>query len=528
MPQSHPSPRADDRAPWNLKSLRVQLSAVFVFCLLLLGAVGLSSMTTLYDVNSDSRAIREHWMQGIRILGDLNNFTSDYRAAEASHLLAADAGMPRPTHDEIQTLDASIKLAMRNYEGLHKDHFEVLMYARFKTQWQLYLDSVRRVFQESGARRSVQAQKLFLLESRDAYEAASDTLGKLTSLTVAAAGEANDHANRTYRQARLVVAGAIVLAVLCVVAMVLYINHSVTGPLSDLAQNMRELSAHHTDIVISGKSRSDEIGEMARAVAVFRNNAIELAQSQLGLIQQATMLEEKLEQEQRLSTLQRNFVSMVSHEFRTPLTIIDGHAQRLIKLKDALQPGGIEERALKMRSAVLRMTRVMETLLTSSRLFEGNPSLHFHPRDIDPAKLLHDVCHLHREIAPGANIYEDFRHITATLHGDLHLLFQALSNLLSNALKYSPQGSEVRVSARVVDHALHIHVEDHGLGIPAEDLPGLFERYHRGHNVSDIPGTGIGLYLVKMVVQLHQGRIDVESRLGRGSEFVMRLPLVAG
>ena len=524
MPTSRP--RSDDHAMWNLKSLRFQLSAVFVFCLLLLGAVGLSSMTTLYDVNSDSRAIREHWMQGIRILGDLNNYTSDYRAAEASHLLAADAGLPAHGDDEIKTLNASIAQAMRNYEALHHEHFETLMYTRFKTQWRLYLDSVAQVLGESAAHHGVQAQKMFLRESRETYEAASDTLGKLTSLTVAAAGEANDHANRTYSQARLVVAGAIVLAVLCVVAMVLYINHSVTRPLSDLAQNMRELSSQHTDIVVSGKARRDEIGEMARAVAVFRNNAIELAQSQLGLIQQATMLEEKLEQEQRLSTLQRNFVSMVSHEFRTPLTIIDGHAQRLIKLKDTLQPAAIDERAHKIRSAVLRMTRVMETLLTSSRLFEGNPSLHFHPRDIDPVKLLHDVCHLHREIAPGANIQEDFRKVTATLHGDLHLLFQALSNLLSNALKYSPQGSEVRVSARVEGRELRISVKDQGLGIPPADLPLLFERYHRGGNVGDITGTGIGLYLVKMVVELHQGRISVESKLGQGAEFVMRVPVV--
>ncbi len=92
---------------------------------------------------------------------------------------------------------------------------------------------------------------------------------------------------------------------------------------------MRRLAANDTDIDIPETERHDEIGEMAQATVVFRNNAIELMRSQRTLARQAAMLEEQLAQEQRLALLQRNFVSMASHEFRTPLTIIDGHARRL-------------------------------------------------------------------------------------------------------------------------------------------------------------------------------------------------------
>jgi len=122
---------------------------------------------------------------------------------------------------------------------------------------------------------------------------------------------------------------------------------------------------------------------MARAVVVFRNNAIELMNSQIGLEQQTTMLRERLAEEQRLMLLQRNFVSMASHEFRTPITIIDAHAQRLITMKDRLSADDLAERARKIRSAVRRMTHLIENLIDSMRVIDGDVKLYFHPAAVD-------------------------------------------------------------------------------------------------------------------------------------------------
>ena len=113
---------------------------------------------------------------------------------------------------------------------------------------------------------------------------------------------------------------------------------------------MRRLAANDTNIDIPETERSDEIGEMAQATVVFRNNAIELTQSQRMLASQAALLGEQLAQEQRLAMLQRNFVSMASHEFRTPMTIIDGHARRLVKMQDRISAADIGERAGKIRA----------------------------------------------------------------------------------------------------------------------------------------------------------------------------------
>jgi signal transduction histidine kinase len=99
------------------------------------------------------------------------------------------------------------------------------------------------------------------------------------------------------------------------------------------------------------------------------------------------------------------------------------------------------------------------------------------------------------------------------------------SNLLSNAVKYSPDGGPIDIGAEVAAEQVVVTIADHGIGIPASDLDRLFERYHRGSNVSGIVGTGVGLYLVKMVVDLHGGSIAVESREGEGARFTVRLPV---
>ena len=140
---------------------------------------------------------------------------------------------------------------------------------------------------------------------------------------------------------------------------------------------------------------------MAQATVVFRNNAIELMRSQHMLARQAALLEEQLAHEQRLALMQRNFVSMASHEFRTPLTVIDGHARRLDKIKDAVKSAEIGERAGKIRSAVLRMTHLIDNLLNSSRLIDGGAGLYPHPAEMDMTVLLQEVCQLHREMVPG-------------------------------------------------------------------------------------------------------------------------------
>ena len=509
----------------QLRSIRIRLSLAFVLLGLLVLVLGLFSVWWLGDVNAASAEIRDRWLQSSHLLGDLNNFTSDYRAAEASHLLSTSKDKRAASEKELFTLQRAIDKAWENYERLPHEGEEIRLWKQFTQYWGRYRQVAGEVVSLSAHLRNVEAVALYEKESRTAYDAASDALGLLTEYTVTGARAASNRADQVYRHACVLIFCAVLLAGVMILIVMGDISRSISRPILELASRMRTLAKNDTHIEISGTERGDEIGEMARAVVVFRNNAIELAHSQRGLEQQASMLAEKLEHEQRLTSLQRNFVSMASHEFRTPLTIIDGQAQRLMKMVDRISPGELNERAGKIRAAVQRMTNLLESLLNSSRLMDADQSLYFHPAVFNPAALLHDVCQMHREIDADAWVIEHLSHLPTTMVGDPKLLYQAFSNLVSNAIKYSPVGRPVELSAVVEKSRLVVTVRDEGIGIPSEDLPRLFERYHRGSNVRGIVGTGIGLYVVKKVAALHGGDVVVDSRQGEGSKFTLWLPL---
>jgi len=508
------------------RSIRFHLAAVFLIFFLLVVVLGLFSIWRLSNFNMLSSDIAEQWLPTTSALGDLNNYTSDFRAIEGSNLLSSEASEIAATEQEMAKLDRSIAEAERGFERIRHDVAENGLYAQFKQHWNDYREIVNRMLVLSRTYRKGEALAIYAGTSRAAYEAASDALGQLTDQAVANARLASDRLGVAYRQAFWLILLGMVIAAVMVVAALIHISRSISAPLLHLANRMRRLAANDTDIDILETDRRDEIGEMAQATVVFRNNAIELMRSQRMLARQAAMLEEQLAQEQRLSSRHCNFVSMASHEFRTPLTIIDGHARRLIKTKETLAAPEIGERAGKIRAAVLRLTHLIDNLLNSARLFDGGAALYFHPIEMDMATLLREVCQLHREMVPSAQIAERFASARLPMTGDPKLLFQVFSNVLSNAVKYSPGGGVIDVEAELGADEIIVVINDRGIGIPAGDVERLFERYYRGSNVSGIVGTGVGLYLVKMVVDLHGGRVEVKSEEGSGSRFTIRLLLV--
>jgi signal transduction histidine kinase len=505
------------------RAIRVLLSAASLVFLMQVVGLGAFSIQRLSDVNRVSEEIRSQWLQDTRLLGDLNNYMSDYRTGEGTHLLSSTPTELAASEKEIAALDATVARAQRSYEALRHAAPEQALYDQFARQWAQYKSLARQVTALSHAGQKTEAIAMYMTTSRQAFDGASDTLGRLTDQTVAKAREASERADSTYVRDRQLIVAAMIVAVCLVIATIIYITRSVSGPLLGLARRMQALAAHDTEVHIPGLRREDEIGEMARSVAVFRDNAIALVNSQRRLVEQAAALEETLENERRLAAQQRNFVTMTSHEFRTPLTVIDAQAQRLIKLKDRLTPDDLLERARRIRSAVQRLTNIMDSLLGASRLLDGQAA--YYPREFDPAALLHEVCQLHRDTTRGADIRAEFGDLPPTVTGDPKLLFAMFSNLLSNAIKYSAAGSPVQLIARTERRdGWLIVVRDHGIGIAERDRAHLFERYFRGTNAASVAGSGVGLHLVAMVLSLHGGSIEVDSCEGAGSTFTVRLP----
>jgi signal transduction histidine kinase len=217
-----------------------------------------------------------------------------------------------------------------------------------------------------------------------------------------------------------------------------------------------------------------------------------------------------------------DFLSLVSHELKTPVTSIKGYAQLL---RRRAEREGISESVLGACTVIERQVGVMETLIDTlldlSRLDSGR--LEFDPlpvdlrslaaRSVDMLRMTDDVHVIEADLPDGPVI----------VNGDAGRLEQALANLLSNATKFRSPGTIVSVSLHA-DHEVHLTVQDQGEGIPAEMQSHIFERFYRGGDAERSNGMGIGLYITRAIVERHGGTIGVRSRLGEGSAFLITLP----
>jgi signal transduction histidine kinase len=238
---------------------------------------------------------------------------------------------------------------------------------------------------------------------------------------------------------------------------------------------------------------------------------------------QATQtLEHALRNERETNAIYRNFVAMVSYQFRTPLSLIDSSAQRLIRMAGADTADEVASRALKIRKAIQRLTRLVESTLNARRF--DVTQLKVHPRPSELTALVKNTCDRHRDSAPQRIIHCDAPRPVA-VHCDPVLMEEVLNNLIGNALKYSPAGTPVEVRCWSEGHLAFCSVRDQGVGIPIDDLAHLFERFFRASTGLGVAGTGIGLHFSRHVVQRHGGTIEVETDEGKGSTFTVRLPI---
>lgn len=238
----------------------------------------------------------------------------------------------------------------------------------------------------------------------------------------------------------------------------------------------------------------------------------------------AAELDQALKKEKELCGLQRQFVSMVSHEFRTPLAIIDGNAQRLTRRPETATPDNLKKVVGKIRTSVKRLTELMESVLVAARLEDSQ--IRFEPGPCSLANLIEEICSSHGEIYTNHKITSDLSRLPGQIIGDRKLLRQVFSNLISNAVKYSPDATEIWIDGRTDNHGnAVVTVRDEGVGIPAAELDKLFKRFFRASTSAGIMGTGIGLHLVKAMVDMHGGQVDIASTEGEGSTFSILLPI---
>jgi two-component system phosphate regulon sensor histidine kinase PhoR len=257
------------------------------------------------------------------------------------------------------------------------------------------------------------------------------------------------------------------------------------------------------------------------AVAIENARLAEEARRHLANVVQAN------QQLEELDRMRRQYLRNVSHEFRTPLTVIKGYAEFL---KDAGSPG---EEALSEVMHILvessdRVIDLVDTLLDVSRIEQEGAERGLNMQRLDLRDLLRGAVESVRGPAERKSIgvQVEVPEEELWLLGDRGLLHQVVRKLVDNAVKYSPPGKGVHVRGRVEGDHLLLEVQDFGIGIPPEHVPRIFEKFYMvdGGITRRAGGTGVGLYLVREIVRLHHGRLDVSSRPGQGSLFTVLLP----
>jgi two-component system, OmpR family, phosphate regulon sensor histidine kinase PhoR len=266
-----------------------------------------------------------------------------------------------------------------------------------------------------------------------------------------------------------------------------------------------ELTLNESQIELHAVATKNEAGEITGSLVLFHD----------------------ITELKRIDQVRRDLVANVSHELRTPLSILRGYIETLLDSPETPREELIRIlRVMERHSA--RLELLVEDLLTLAQLESGNPNLEMGTMDLSTflAEIVRDWEKKikSRQLSIVIDVPPEFSPIWV----DHTRLQEALYNLLDNAVKYSRERGEIRLSARQVDGEIELAVSDQGIGIAKEDLPRIFERFYRADKARSpdkVRGTGLGLAIVKHVAQLHGGRVQADSELGKGTTIRMLLPI---
>ncbi len=227
--------------------------------------------------------------------------------------------------------------------------------------------------------------------------------------------------------------------------------------------------------------------------------------------------------EQETAEAYRSFLALASHQFRTPLAVIDSTMQRLLRSGDRMTQAGIAERARNVRAEVRGLNELIGAALDVVRLDAGQVSAD--PSECSIATLVDSVRERQLKATPGRAIAVHIGdEVPATFETDPLLVEQVLDNLVSNAVKYSPPTEPVVIRVTAENRQVLFAVEDRGIGIPEDERENLFGRFFRASTAREIPGTGVGLSIASQLARLLGGGLEFASRAGIGSTFVLKLP----
>ena len=254
------------------------------------------------------------------------------------------------------------------------------------------------------------------------------------------------------------------------------------------------------------------------------NTHLTITQLQKDLQNKNEELKKSLEYEKELNELKTRFISMVSHEFRTPLSVILIVNQILERYDEKISIKDRKKRFNQIRTAVNRMNILLSEVLFIGKSEANKLKCVLLPLDLKT--FCNDIINdIKMTIGNKHNIIFSYTGASTNVSMDEKLLQHIITNLLTNAIKYSAKSSTINFDVQYENNLVIFQIKDEGIGIPEEDLKRLFEAFHRASNVANISGTGLGLTILKKAVECHNGVIEVDSKINYGTTFKITIPI---
>jgi len=480
-------------------TLRSRLGVGLVTITIILAGPLVFAIQSLYRLHDDARQLRDREFAASLLLGRLREGLNDLRRQELALLFSKDAASRDALEKQLTRVSALV-------DSLN--HFQLPAYAR---------DIGASIGQLSDAAPTeydaALAGAIKLADSLSAHvfvpaldHADSAVLVAEHELRDRTAARVNAQENTISRLATGSI-GALLVALLLAAAIAYWLTRSISSPIEELKSGMRAVAdgdlQYHVDVP---RDRGDEFADLADS---FREMTRQLTE---------------------LDKLKAEFVSVASHELKTPINVIVGYLQLL----DEGVYGPLTDTQLEVHRTINAqagtLLRLVKQLLDVSRFEAGGGRLE--PRAIRLEELANDlerafhVLAMQREIAFRV-VRQDG--LPDSVQWDLDRIHEVLGNLLSNAFKFTPRHGSVELAFAAADDGVRICVHDTGAGIPAEQLPRIFEKFYQADNqrAAGAAGTGLGLAIAKQIVDAHGGAISCESTPGRGTTFIMTLPMRA-
>jgi signal transduction histidine kinase len=473
------------RLGWGLSAIALVLIVPLL--------ISLKSLEQLYET---SRLLRDREFAASMLLGSFRERTDDARRAEDALLFIHDQKSAARMQREIDGLVALT-------DSLERYRLD-LSATQIRTSLDALRAAARDEYEQASAGRSTVAEMISQQRTRPAIASVDSSLGaSATTLRNRTRQRVADATSETLQAERLV-AGALPVALILALVIAIWLLRSISRPVFELERGMHAIAEGDLSYQL-GLSPSQG-GEFGRLAASYRAMAKQL---------------------EELERLRAEFVSVASHELKTPINVIIGYLE-------LLQEGIYGELSPKQKEVLetinkqsQTLTRLVKRLLDISRFEASGGKIDI--RKVDLQRLLTTLESSFSVLAKQRDIVFSIDHgpgLPAKVSWDEDRINEVLGNLISNAFKFTSRGGKVALTVAPVGDNVVVTVNDTGAGISAEQLPHIFDKFYQADNQAQAAtkGTGLGLAIAKEIVEAHGGQIEVESRVGEGTTFIVTLP----